>query len=244
MKVLILLAVLIPVGAYPLFQPLDCADIYNQGSKASGVYQIYPGGATYPFYVYCDMDTEGGKWTVLQRRMDGTVNFFRRWEQYKRGFGQASGEYWLGLETIHLMMLKKNYELRVDVEDFEGAAVFAKYSSFSISPMAINAELDGYTLHVSGFTDGGAGDSLSYSNGAKFSTFDRDQDTNDSVNCAVNQGGGFWHYSCTNANPNGIYAWGRYDSNGVFWWQWKSATYSLKAISMKMRPVSLVYSEE
>ncbi|KAJ8398880.1 hypothetical protein AAFF_G00417880, partial [Aldrovandia affinis] len=238
LKVLVLLSLLIPAGSYPLFQPLDCADIYNHGSQASGVYPVYPGGATLPFYVYCDMETEGGKWTVLQRRMDGTVNFFRGWDQYKRGFGSAAGEYWLGLETIHLMMLKKNYELRVDVEDFEGASAYAKYASFSISPMVINAELDGYTLHISGFTDGGAGDSLSYNNGAKFTTFDRDHD-NYSGNCAVLQGGGFWHDACTNANPNGVYAWGTSVGIGVFWWHWKSHIYSLKAISMKMRPVSL-----
>lgn len=66
----------------------------------------------------------------------------------------------LGLETIHLLMLKKNYELRVDLEDFEGNKVYAKYKSFGISQMAINAELDGYTLDVSDFEDGGAGKSL------------------------------------------------------------------------------------
>ena len=34
---------------------------------------------------------------VFQRRMDGTVNFFRGWEQYRNGFGHAAGEYWLGM---------------------------------------------------------------------------------------------------------------------------------------------------
>lgn len=62
-----------------------------------------------------------------------------------------------GLETIHLLTLKKNYELRINFEDFEGKQVYAKYKSFGISPMAINAELDGYKLHVSDFEDGGAG---------------------------------------------------------------------------------------
>lgn len=65
----------------------------------------------------------------------------------------------LGLETIHLLTLKKNYELRVELEDFEGTKVYAKYKSFGISPMAINAELDGYKLHVADFEDGGAGKS-------------------------------------------------------------------------------------
>lgn len=62
-----------------------------------------------------------------------------------------------GLETIHLLTLRKNYELRVDMEDFDGMRVHANYSSFSISPGAVNAEVDGYRLHVSGFRNGGAG---------------------------------------------------------------------------------------
>ncbi|KAL2102881.1 hypothetical protein ACEWY4_002049 [Coilia grayii] len=221
-----------------MFQPLDCADIYNDGNGRSGVYRIFPQGPNSGRYVYCDMDTERGKWTVFQRRMDGTVNFYRGWEQYKNGFGHAAGEYWLGLETIHLLTLKKNYELRVDMEDFSGARVFANYTSFSISPGAINAEVDGYKLHVSGFRNGGAGDSLSHHNGRKFSTFDKDQDAH-SGNCASMYVGGFWYGECHTTNPNGIYMWGANDVKSACWHRWKNNYYSLKSISMKMRPVSL-----
>lgn len=65
----------------------------------------------------------------------------------------------LGLETMHLLTRKKNYELRVDLEDFDGTKVYAKYKSFGISPKADNAELDGYKLHVAAFENGGAGKS-------------------------------------------------------------------------------------
>lgn len=47
-----------------MFQPLDCADIYNDSSWTSGVYMIYPAGPNSGRYVYCDMETDGGKWTV------------------------------------------------------------------------------------------------------------------------------------------------------------------------------------
>uniref|UniRef100_A0A3B3R8J2 Microfibril associated protein 4 n=1 Tax=Paramormyrops kingsleyae TaxID=1676925 RepID=A0A3B3R8J2_9TELE len=232
----VLLLVLVPLASAGLLsQPLDCADVYNAGSNISGVYKIYPAGPTSPLYVYCDMETDGGKWTVFQRRMDGTVNFYRGWDQYKRGFGHAGGEYWLGLETIHILTLKQRYELRVDMEDFQGAKVHAKYSSFSISPQMVNAESDGYTLHVSGFEDGGAGDSLSYHSEQKFSTFDRDQDSN-SGNCAVSYLGGFWYEDCHYVNPNGIYMWDTVNAQGVCWYHWKSNYYSMKAISMKIRP--------
>ncbi|XP_059989991.1 microfibril-associated glycoprotein 4 isoform X3 [Lagenorhynchus albirostris] len=139
-----------------LQQPLDCDDIYAQGYQADGVYLIYPSGPSVPVPVFCDMTTEGGKWTVFQKRFNGSVSFFRGWNDYKLGFGRADGEYWLGLQNLHLLTLKQKYELRVDLEDFENNTAFAKYGEFSISPNAVSAEEDGYSLHVAGFEDGGA----------------------------------------------------------------------------------------
>ncbi|XP_074476400.1 microfibril-associated glycoprotein 4-like isoform X1 [Sebastes fasciatus] len=233
--VLLLLLAPLVTSCDELVLPLDCSDIYNHDhSRPSGVYTIYPIGSTSAVQVYCDMVSEGGKWTVFQRRMDGSVNFYRPWDHYKMGFGSAAGEYWLGLENLFHLTEKKKYELLVDMEDFSGKKVFARYSSF-----AIDSESNGYTLHVSGFTDGGAGDSLNYHNGRKFSTFDKDQDSH-SKNCARLFLGAFWYNNCHKTNPNGVYRWGA-DSTlfavGVEWSSWKGFNYSLKTISMKIRPV-------
>ena len=38
---------------------------------------------------------------VFLTRMDGTVNFYRGWDQYKNGFGHAAGEYWLGKQEAN-----------------------------------------------------------------------------------------------------------------------------------------------
>ncbi|XP_033931481.1 microfibril-associated glycoprotein 4-like isoform X1 [Pseudochaenichthys georgianus] len=231
----VLLALLLDSGM-SLVLPTDCSDIYNQSSSStpSGVYTIYPNGSTSAVQVYCDMDSLEGRWTVFQRRLDGSVNFYRPWDQYKTGFGFAVGEYWLGLETLSHLTLRKKYELLVDMEDFEGGKVFARFSSFSVDP-----EASGFTLHVSGFTDGGAGDSMSHHNGQKFSTFDKDQDSWN-TNCARTYLGGFWYKDCHHANPNGVYIWGAdrtIFAIGVNWYTWKGHNYSLKSISMKVRPV-------
>ncbi|XP_049915453.1 microfibril-associated glycoprotein 4-like isoform X1 [Epinephelus moara] len=235
-SVFILLLAPVLTSCMPLVLPVDCSDIYNKDNRQpSGVYTIYPIGATSAVQVYCDMDSLEGQWMVFQRRMDGSVNFYRPWDHYKMGFGVAAGEYWLGLENLFSLTLRKKYELLVDMEDFDGNKVFARYSLFSVDP-----ESYGYMLHVSGFTDGGAGDSLSYHNGQKFSTFDRDQDALEGGSCARTYLGAFWYNNCHSANPNGVYRWGADGTLfavGVEWFHWKGYDYSLKAISMKIRPV-------
>ncbi|XP_030611002.1 microfibril-associated glycoprotein 4-like [Archocentrus centrarchus] len=231
--VLLLLAPLL-TSCKKLIRPLDCSDIHRQdSSQPSGVYTIYPPERS-AVKVFCDMDSEGGGWTVFQRRMDGSVNFYRPWDQYKMGFGNPAGEYWLGLDIIQSLTMKQKCELLVDMEDFEGKKVFARYSSIKV-----DAECEGYKLTVSGFKDGGAGDSLSGHNGQKFSTFDKDQDSWDN-NCAKSFLGAFWYNACHVANPNGVYCWGADGTLyavGVSWYSWKGYDYSLKVISMKIRPV-------
>ncbi|XP_059212974.1 microfibril-associated glycoprotein 4-like [Centropristis striata] len=216
-------------------QPVDCSEIHHHdNTQSSGVYTISPAGDRSAVQVYCDMESFGGGWTVFQRRMDGSVNFYRPWDQYKVGFGNASGEHWLGLDNIHYLTNHQNYELLVDMEDFEGATVSARYTSFSVG-----LECHGYKLSVSGFIDGGAGNALSHHNGQKFSTLDKDQD-NSPHHCARLYLGAFWYGNCHKTNPNGVYRWGADGTIyavGVDWSFWKGYNYSLKTISMKIRPV-------
>ncbi|XP_051760665.1 microfibril-associated glycoprotein 4-like isoform X3 [Ctenopharyngodon idella] len=223
------------------FKPVDCSDLYKAGQTVSGIYSIYPAGDT-PVWVYCHMISDGkdedkGGWTVIQRRMDGSINFYRPWNQYKKGFGKVESEYWLGLENMYQLTRNRKYMLRVDLEDFEGKKGFALYSSFSV-----DCENEGYKLHVSGFTDGGAGDSLSGHNDQKFTTFDKDQDPY-KKNCAKLFLGAFWYtVGCHYTNPNGVYLWGEHNTHhaiGVVWRSWKNSfSVSVKSISMKIKRVS------
>ncbi|KAK9975437.1 hypothetical protein ABG768_023478 [Culter alburnus] len=221
------------------FLATDCSDVYSSGKNDSGVYTV--SSIDGPVQIYCDMIPSGenhskGHWTVILKRMDGEVNFFRPWDSYKRGFGNKEGEHWLGLEFIHLLTRRNRYKLRVDLEDFDGTKAYAVYESFSV-----DAESDGYKLHVSGFVNGGAGDSLSYHNGIQFSTFDKDQDLQGSENCALKWGGGFWFKGCYHTNPTGQYLWGKDNGSTLYiaanWYYWKKNYKSLKAITMKITRV-------
>lgn len=48
-------------------------------------------------------------WTVIQRRLDGSVDFYRNWTDYRRGFGDLEGEFWLGNEHIHQLTNQGEY---------------------------------------------------------------------------------------------------------------------------------------
>ena len=104
----------------------NCAEVYKSGGITSGVYRIKPDGAGPDFEVFCDQETTGGGWTVVQKRLDGSVLFDRGWSDYKNGFGNLDGEFWLGLEKIH-RLTKSPSKLRVDLEDFYGKTSYAEY---------------------------------------------------------------------------------------------------------------------
>ena len=184
--------------------------------------------------VYCDMETDGGGWTVFQRRKDGSVDFNREWNDYERGFGDVEGDYWLGLTFLHqLLQLNGANELRIDLKDYSGNSAYAKYSSFNVGNS--NSK---YTLSVSGYS-GTAGDAIAASghslrnaNGMKFSTEDQDNDQWSS-HCAGQLKGGWWFNSCNRTFLNGLYLSGS-GSNRIQWYTWKRYS-SLAFSEMKFR---------
>ncbi|XP_060580114.1 ficolin-1-like [Ruditapes philippinarum] len=157
--------------------------------------------------------------------------FFRKWTEYKNGFGDLNNEFWLGNDHLSLLTSDGEHELRIEIEDFEGNSAYAKYSKFKIYP-----EENNYKLEVSGYS-GTARDSLKYHNGIMFSTYDRDQDTWSTVNCAMILHGAWWYNSCNYSNLNGRYynQPGKIDSTGITWHHWKKKEYSLKKVEMKFR---------
>ncbi|XP_056433813.1 angiopoietin-related protein 6 [Gadus chalcogrammus] len=211
----------------------DCQHAMDSGETISGIYLLRPQGANRLLQAWCDQTSAQGGWTVIQRRQDGSVNFFRTWEQYKQGFGNLDGEYWLGLEHLYWLTKQTHYKLRVALEDWQGRQVYAEYDSFYIEP-----ESDWYRLRL-GEYQGNAGDSLSWHNNKAFTTLDRDKD-GFSGNCAHFQKGGWWYHMCAHSNLNGVwYRGGHYRSryqDGVYWAEFHGGSYSLKRVAMMIKP--------
>ena len=194
----------------------------------SKVYIIEPDGQG-PFRVFCDMHTETGGWTVIQRRIDGSVDFYRGWAQYKNGFGSLNGEFWLGNDKIHRLSGSRNTVLRVDVEDWSGNRAYAKYGSFRV-----DNESNKYRLTVGSYS-GTAGDSLAYHNRMFFTTKDQDNDKYGD-NCAKYWKGAWWYNACQYSHLNGRYFINTQNTRGINWYHWKSNRHSMKKSTMMIRP--------
>ncbi|NXT78948.1 FIBG protein, partial [Zapornia atra] len=239
----------------------DCQDIANKGARKSGLYFIKPQKAKQQFLVYCEIDSYGNGWTVLQRRLDGSEDFKKNWVQYKEGFGHLSPddttEFWLGNEKIHLITTQSAlpYTLRIELEDWNGKKSTADYAVFKVG-----SEEDKYRLTYAYFIGGEAGDafdgfsfgedvsdkSFTYHNGMQFSTYDNDNDRFIEGNCAEQDGSGWWMNRCHAAHLNGkYYTGGVYapkeigpfgHDNGIIWATWHDRWYSMKKTAMKIIP--------
>ncbi|XP_060089285.1 fibrinogen-like protein 1 [Heteronotia binoei] len=224
----------------------DCAMVLNSGKTESGYYRIKPRKDREPFLVYCDM-SDGEGWTVIQRRSSGKENFYRRWADYKQGFGQLQSkddEYWLGNDKIYDLLLRGETSLKIDLMDWQGETRYAIYDNFQMK----NGK-DKYRIWFGTFS-GTAGDALSGGgnyeqqwsaslSGMQFSTYDRDNDRFLKSSCAEENKSGWWFNRCHAANLNGqYYKDGAYNGsfdNGVVWATWRGLWYSLKYTAMKIR---------
>ncbi|XP_029892483.1 fibrinogen-like protein 1 isoform X1 [Aquila chrysaetos chrysaetos] len=177
----------------------DCSAVYNRKKTKTGYYRIRPRADREPFLAFCDM-SDGGGWTVIQRRSNGKENFNRKWDDYKLGFGKFQGkndEYWLGNDHIYDLLARGESSLKIDLMDWQGERRYAVYENFQLAN-----EQDNYRLWF-GTYSGNAGDALSGGSnfedqwsashrGMQFTTSDKDHDRFLAGNCASENKGGWW----------------------------------------------------
>ncbi|KAH8329110.1 hypothetical protein KR074_003875, partial [Drosophila pseudoananassae] len=198
--------------------------------STKGIYHIKLPGMS-AFEAPCN----GSGWTVIQRRMDGSVDFNRSWNEYRDGFGNLTGEFFIGLEKLHQITQSKQYELFISLGEVDGSRDFVKYDNFKIG-----SEKNSYPLESVGNITGGAGSYLKTNLDRKFSTYDRDNDLFDG-SCATEYGGGWWFCQCGYTSLNGrFYKDGKIKDKlyGIGWGIWHKYDYtvSLTFVEMMIRP--------
>ncbi|CAH2249063.1 jg33, partial [Pararge aegeria aegeria] len=171
---------------------------------------------------------------VIQNRFDGSQDFLKNWVEYKHGFGNLAGEFWLGLEKVYYLTNQKLYELRIEMEGQNRQEASASFSVFTIGP-----EYEGYRISTLGTFRGSAGDSLSYHAGQKFSTLDMDNDEWKEGSCAIEHGGAWWYKECDKSNLNGKYVSSADESNSqsIYWISFKGPNAPLYKTRMMIRPL-------
>lgn len=165
---------------------IDISDPASCSVQKSEIQEIKLNGVQ-SFSVLCEA---GIGWIVIQRRIDASESFNRTWEDYRVGFGQLNGSFFIGLEKLHQLTTSRPHELYVYLKSSEGEWRYAQYDNFVIG----NAS-EQYALKSLTYQSGTAGDALKDHVGMKFSTYDVDNDLNP-LSCGQDWLSGWWFNDC------------------------------------------------
>jgi hypothetical protein len=178
-----------------IVSPGESCLVIHRSNKTlpSGVY--WTGTLSNPFRVFCDMeDTDSNGlagWTLFQRRdnLDAGVDFWNTWDEYKNGFGNLWGSFWLGNTRLHETTDSQQHSLRVQFLNHD-TWYHVDYGQFHIGSEDVS-----FNLTVGSYSVSPAGDSMTFHNGRPFSTINKNDNT-----CATEYHGAYWFADCHASN--------------------------------------------
>ena len=180
----------------------SCCDlrVFPPDRVPSGVYKMSMGTFA-TANVYCNITTDDGGWIVIQRnRKNSQLSFNKNWREYEEGFGDLTKDFWAGLELMHTLTQRGQWEMRVDYQKNDKTWSYIHYNQF-----IVRSAIDEYLVIVGGFTGIGV-DWFNHPsrllNGMKFSTRDNDNDKWSTDNCAAVHKSGWWYSNCYRININ------------------------------------------
>jgi len=202
----------------------SCQEHKNLGASQDGIYAIDPDGQGI-ISVFCDQTTDGGGWTVFQRRSAPYSGIFDRWwHSYRDGFGNLTDAFWLGNKYLHRIALSESL-LRIDLHRADGQTGYAKFGGFQVANEAelFRWDMNSYEGNISNAIYGNLDPNLNI-RGMVFSTPDKDNDNRPSSICFPYAG--WWANDCSTMNLN---------SKSRPWWKPWSDEIFITFSEMKVR---------
>uniref|UniRef100_A0A8C4N2V4 Angiopoietin like 4 n=1 Tax=Eptatretus burgeri TaxID=7764 RepID=A0A8C4N2V4_EPTBU len=182
-----------------------------------------------------------GGWTVFQHRIDGSVSFDQDWESYRNGFGNLTGNHWIGLEQMFHLTKLGPMILRVEIDDWNGENQSIQHANFSLG-----GGNEAYRLHLGPQVSGEIKSAMITQSGAAFSTRDRDHDSKVNGNCAEIHSGGWWFSDCGDASLNGVLlneqrgSGRKWRCRGMLWKPWTGRKHIIRTTTMMLRPMDQI----
>ncbi|XP_046584988.1 uncharacterized protein LOC124291950 [Haliotis rubra] len=193
---------------------IHCSEGFRMNILTNAIYTIQPRPYGTPFEVYCYMRF-GGR-TFVQKQSSG-INFARNWQDYTDGFGTPGADHWLGLEKIKAISDKtpSKFVIRFAYKDIPTWRQIICHN-FSLSDAVSGFRINFTSTSTSETAKNGFNDVMTALRGARFSTYDRDNDENVAKSCSQTHQSGWWFRDCTLCNPNGKLKKAT-DLDGIFW---------------------------